>query len=396
MKNCGVVTNLTKSLDLQQFSQYVSGKHALVAQGGGQRSIFTAGVLDAFLISNFDPFHEFYGTSAGALNLCAYICRQKGLGHSFLTELTTDPRFFNLFHYIRRKQYLGIEWALDTISSHPYKLDIDMGRLVLGERKAFAAVTHATTLHDHYLPMLQDDWYKVMVATCAIPRLYPKEVMIGGEGYVDGGVSAAIPVQQAWRNEARCIVVIRTEGADLDSESDLLTDQPRDVVWYRESLNSIQEQWQEKVGRWKLDWNVFFQQQVEKSKQQKLDHRHLESINGGRWLFGADDIYRLSHLIGDKFDSGLTDMLMAHYQTYSLTQDFLHHPPDDCFIVQIKPDSPLKSNSLMSNKDDLLHDYQLGLDAGYQFVDTHVEVTSDNEINRALSGIQLPCSFDES
>ncbi|OIQ24753.1 patatin family protein [uncultured Vibrio sp.] len=376
MRNCGLVTNLSSQVDQHRLSQYIFGKHALVAQGGGQRSIFTAGVLDAFLTAQFDPFEEFYGTSAGALNLCAYLCRQKGLGHSFLIDLTTDDRFFHLFHYIRRKQYLGIEWALDTISSPPYKLDIEMGKRVLGERKAFAAVTHGSTLHDHYLPLLQDDWYKVMVATCAIPRLYPSEVEIGGEGYVDGGVSAAIPVQQAWRNEARCIVVIRTEGADIETELDA-QNPSADVQWYRESLNTIQEQWQEKLGQWKLDWNGFFQQQVTKSKQQKMDHQHLESINGGRWLFGADDIYRLSHLVGDKFDSGLADMLMAHYQTYSLTQDFLHHPPDDCFIVQIKPDSPLRSKSLMSDKDDLLHDYQLGLDAGEQFVRTYLSVKSE-------------------
>ncbi|MEF1207902.1 hypothetical protein [Photobacterium damselae] len=31
-------------------------KIALVVQGGGQRGIFTAGVLDAFLEANFDPF----------------------------------------------------------------------------------------------------------------------------------------------------------------------------------------------------------------------------------------------------------------------------------------------------------------------------------------------------
>ncbi|OEE36980.1 patatin family protein [Vibrio genomosp. F10 str. ZF-129] len=403
MRNSGVVTNLLTQVDTNQLSHYIGGKHALVAQGGGQRGIFTSGVLDAFLLSNFDPFHEFYGTSAGALNLCAFLCRQKGLGHSFLVDLTTDPRFFNLFHYIRRKQYLGLEWAIDSICHYPYKLDIDMGRMVLGERKAFAAVTHSTTLHDHYLPMLADDWYKVMVATCAIPRLYPNEVMVGGEPFVDGGVSAAIPVQQAWRNEARCIVVIRTEGSGIEPEpsttvslnsASLHNTPARRVEWYRESLNAIQEQWQEKLDQWKLDWNGFFQQQITKSKQQKNDANHLELVNGGRWLFGADDIYRLSHLVGDKFDSGLADMLMAHYQTYSLTRDFLHHPPDDCFIVQIKPDSPLKSNSLMSKKEDLQHDYQLGLDAGQKFVEMYSKIKPNEGIKRGPHSEPLLYDFD--
>ena len=81
-----------------------------------------------FLLSNFDPFHTFYGTSAGAMNLCAFLCRQNGIGRSFILDLTTDSEFFNLFHYIRRKQYLGLDWALDKICDYPYRLDVDLGR----------------------------------------------------------------------------------------------------------------------------------------------------------------------------------------------------------------------------------------------------------------------------
>ena len=41
------------------------GKIALIAEGGGQRGIFTAGVLDAWLEREFDTFDLFIGTSAG-------------------------------------------------------------------------------------------------------------------------------------------------------------------------------------------------------------------------------------------------------------------------------------------------------------------------------------------
>ena len=37
-------------------------KVALIAEGGGQRGIFTAGVLDAWLEQNYDPFDLFIGT----------------------------------------------------------------------------------------------------------------------------------------------------------------------------------------------------------------------------------------------------------------------------------------------------------------------------------------------
>ncbi|WP_299687801.1 DUF6363 domain-containing protein [uncultured Vibrio sp.] len=387
--NSGIITNLDRAIDLNYYSKFIAGKTALVAQGGGQRSIFTSGVLDAFLISNFDPFDEFFGTSAGALNLCAYLCRDKGLGRSFVLDLTTSPEFFNLFSYIRHRKNLGLDWALEQVMAYPYKLALDLGRRTLGDRQFFAAVTDSKDLRDHYFPLLGEDWYKVMVATCAIPRLYNYEIRIGDSAYVDGGVSASIPVQEAWRRQARSIVVIRTEPAAESADNVTIEAQNKpalskapkpisaeELEWFRESFESVQGHWQQKVEQWKSDWTSFFQQQILSSKEQKRDSGHLDLLNGGRWLFGADDIYRLSHLIGDKFDSGLADMLMVHYQTYSLTQDFLSSPPDDAFVVQIAPSQPLKSSSLMSNKDDLQHDYELGLEAGYRFVDTYT--STDN------------------
>lgn len=379
IRNSGIITESHTELDIDVYEHFRHGKTALVTQGGGQRGIFTAGVLDAFLLSNFDPFDEFYGTSAGALNLCPYLCRQHGMGKAFITELTTAPEFFNLFQYIRNKQYMGLEWALDRIQDFPYKLDLDLGRKALGERKAFAAVTNVETLSDQYLPMLGDSWFTTMLATCAIPKLYLGPVELNGQKYVDGGVSAAVPVQEAWRQNARNIIVIRTEPfsekqARVQSE---IGDRP--VQWYRESINSVQQSWQQKVSQWKSDWTSFFQQKISTAHQSKLAGQVL--LNGGRWLFGADNLYRLSHLLGENFDSGLADMLMIHYQTFELTQAFLSAPPDDTFVLQIAPKEGLRSSSLLSEPAALEHDYQLGLQAGFNFVQLYDQFNLDIDVD---------------
>ncbi len=375
IRNSGIITESHTELDIDVYEHFRHGKTALVTQGGGQRGIFTAGVLDAFLLSNFDPFNEFYGTSAGALNLCPYLCRQHGMGKAFITELTTSPNFFNLFQYIRNQHYLGLEWALERIQDFPYKMDFDLGRKTLGNRKAFAAVTNVETLSDQYLPLFGESWFSTMLATCAIPKLYPGPVGVNGEKFVDGGVSASIPVQEAWRQNARNIIVIRTEPfcereARVQSE---IGSSP--VQWYRESINSVQQTWQLKVSQWKSDWATFFQQKINTAHQSKLAGQVL--LNGGRWLFGADNLYRLSHLIGENFDSGLADMLMIHYQTFELTQAFLSTPPDDTFILQIAPKEGLRSSSLLSDPRALEHDYQLGLQAGYNFVQLYNQLDLD-------------------
>ncbi|WP_117233279.1 patatin-like phospholipase family protein [Vibrio maerlii] len=370
--NTGKVTANQTCLDSDYYARFIAGKTSLVAQGGGQRGIFTSGVLDSFLLANFDPFSEFYGTSAGALNLCAYLCRQHGLGKSFILDLTTSSEFFNLFGYIRRKQYLDMDWAMEKIQQYPYKLDIDLGKRSLGNRKAWAAATSTGDLKDHYFNIFESNWVDVLTASCAIPRLYANPVDIKGQQFVDGGVSAAIPVQQAWRDEARSIVVIRTEPLECEMEPNESNDIPSTIApveWYRESLNQLQLQWQNRVDQWKMDWLGFLQSRIAASTL----NEQFKSLNGGRWLFGAGELYRLNHLLGDKFDSSLADMLMVHYQTYSLTQQFMESPPDDVFIVQIAPSDELKSSSLMSSKEDLMHDYQLGLDAGNRFVDLYLQ-----------------------
>ncbi len=372
--NTGTVTENNTCLNSEYYARFVEGKTSLVAQGGGQRGIFTAGVLDAFLLANFDPFSEFYGTSAGALNLCAYLCRQHGLGKSFILDLTTSPEFFSLFGYIRNRKYMDMDWAMAKIQQFPYKLDVDLGKRSLGRRKAWAAVTQFDDLQDHYLSMFNHDWVDVLTASCAIPRLYSGPVDVGGNQFVDGGVSAAIPVQQAWRDEARSIIVIRTEPIECGEQPtgrDIVPSENDGIKWYRESFNLLQQQWQSRVEQWKLDWLSFFQSKFEGSQLKD----QLQNLNGGRWLFGSGDLYRLNQLVGDKFDSSIADMLMVHYQTYSLTQQFLDSPPDDTFIIQIAPSQELKSSSLMSKPEELLHDYQLGVEAGNRFIDLHNRVS---------------------
>ena len=40
-------------------------------------------------------------------------------------------------------------------------------------------------------------------------------------------------------------------------------------------------------------------------------------------------------------------------------------------MLQIAPEIALKTSFLMSEPDDILHDYQLGLDAGFRFVERY-------------------------
>ena len=51
-------------------------KISLVIEGGGFKSVFSAGVLDAFLINQFNPFDIYIGVSSGAMCLSYYLANQ--------------------------------------------------------------------------------------------------------------------------------------------------------------------------------------------------------------------------------------------------------------------------------------------------------------------------------
>ena len=295
------------------------------------------------------------------------------MGKAFTTELTQSKEFFNLIRYIRNKQHMRLEWALDRIKKPPFNLDLAYGQAILGPRQAFAAVTDIDTLSDQYLPLFGDDWERTMIATCAIPKLYQGPVSIQGKRFVDGGIAASIPVQEAWRHNARHIVVIRTEPFSDKEFSQQVSTNSIVQEWLYEPYQNIQESWQQKKNQWVAEWGQFLKQKITLAQGAVQPKQPI--LNGGRWLFGADNLYRLSHLIGENFDSGLADMLMIHYQTFELTQEFLASPPDDAFILQLAPTTDLKSSSLMSTPEALEHDYQLGLKIGGHFVQLYNELT---------------------
>ncbi|WP_105902362.1 patatin-like phospholipase family protein [Vibrio gangliei] len=376
MNNTGIITDQGMSVDLTTLNKYANGRHSLVAQGGGQKGIFTAGVLDSFLEAAFDPFDVFYGTSAGALNITSYLCRQKGLGKAFISELTTQPEFFRLFKHIRRKQRLDLDWAFERLLEPPYWLDIDAGRYALGERKAFAAVTNMDNLHDAYLPIFTQHWADTLKATCAIPALYRHEVKIEDHFYVDGGVSAAIPAQEAWRQGSRLISVIRTEPVTFSDEmqqeqSSTALNAFLNKVGIEHHIESIQTRIAARAATWRLDFDNFLKQRIERSKQVEKE-LVKPTLNGGRWLFGSSDVYRLCHLLGDQFDAGIMDMLLVHHQTFTLTHNFMMNPPDDCYILQIAPEAPLRSSPLLSKAEDLEFDYLQGIQAGKRYMEQYL------------------------
>ena len=71
-------------------------KIALVIEGGGFKSVFSAGVLDAFLINKFQPFDIYIGVSSGAMCLSYYVANQYKAYFSLSKEVSVDEEILKL------------------------------------------------------------------------------------------------------------------------------------------------------------------------------------------------------------------------------------------------------------------------------------------------------------
>ena len=183
---------------------------ALVAEGGGQKGVFTAGVLDSWLVEGFNPFQILVGTSAGAQNIASYISAQTGFAYSAISHLTMDERFFSLMSGLTGKNALNLDWYFKQVSNPTYKLDLTKAKLNAENRKLRFATTSLDTVETKLLDPTKTGWLKSLKASSAIPLLYRPGVKVRGKAYIDGGVTAPVPVKEAYKLGAQKAVVIRT------------------------------------------------------------------------------------------------------------------------------------------------------------------------------------------
>ena len=371
-------------------------KIALVVQGGGQRGIFTAGVFDAFLESGFDPFELYIGTSAGALNLSSFISRQPRFGYNFIVNYTTDNEFFNLYKYLSQQKPMNLDWALDEVRPHgSLPLDVATARQVLRHRTALACATRKDTLQDIYMPMYEDNWCEVLRASCAIPVIYNQPVNFDDLEWVDGGVSAAVPVKQAQLRGADLVIVVRTEPVSVPQDETSRFDDWRGKVETvlpeyieRLSLNqsldrvkALHGELATKLESWKLNWR-------DKEASLNLDPARENQVEVGvnteatgkskGWsLLSADNIERFLTLTGNNKRMEVIDMLNRYYTTYQDAHEFMLSPPEGLQIIQIAPEKSLKSRALLSSKDDLEIDYREGKLIGREFVSHFAEILNE-------------------
>lgn len=184
---------------------------AIVAEGGGQRGMYTAGVLDAFLSAGFNPFELGLGASAGAQNLSTYFLSLPGYAKRAIAELSAAPNFAVPYRWLGNRGVLDLDTYFSRLVDDPEfcfpcrKLDGLAGR-----RQLVFVATSLASLSATYLEPDSTNLLTHMKASSAVPFLYKGGVPVGSDILVDGGVADPIPVRRAHELGATRIVVVRT------------------------------------------------------------------------------------------------------------------------------------------------------------------------------------------
>ncbi|WP_240778840.1 patatin family protein [Shewanella sp. SNU WT4] len=195
---------------------------ALIVEGGGQRGIFGAGILDSWLKADFNPFKILIGTSAGAQNISAYLSGQHGYAKQCIQVLSRDKHFFNVSRRFLGKSMLDLDWYFAQAKEKGMELDLQQASLNSQDRQVLFTATRAAGLKAEYHQPQAHNWYDVLKASSALPFLYNQDVMLSGRKYFDGGVTAPLPVRKAYELGARKIVVIRSTNAQYQANSPAL------------------------------------------------------------------------------------------------------------------------------------------------------------------------------
>ena len=166
----------------------------LVLEGGGMKGIYTAGVLE-YLLEQDVEFANCYGVSAGACHLCSFLSKQRGRMYRISVDYLEDKRYCSVQSLIKTGDLFGAQMCYHDIPDKLNKFDYETYASYPGN--AYAVVTNIRTGQPEYLLLkdLHTD-IEAVRASASLP-LVSRNVEIGGEYYLDGGISDAIPIRKA-------------------------------------------------------------------------------------------------------------------------------------------------------------------------------------------------------
>lgn len=196
-------------------------KTGVVFEGGASRAYFSVGAMDALLDEKIYADYCI-GVSAGIANGVSYASRQRGRNLEVGLKYLSDKRYMGLKYFLKPKNrsFYNMDFVFGEVPEKCVPFDMEAYSKYCKE--TYAGLTDMETGKEVYLPALAEDKsWKNIIATCALPFLFPP-IKIGGKPYMDGGIADPVPFEKAFSDGCDRVVIVLTRELGYEKKSDAL------------------------------------------------------------------------------------------------------------------------------------------------------------------------------
>jgi len=181
----------------------------LIVEGGGFKSAFTTGILDAFQMTDFLPFDGYVGISGGSIALSYFLSGQYRYGLDSVLHLAQNPQFKAFSRTFSEQGFMDLD-VIAAVAQEEIVFDLlEAMKIALRSTVRFVA-TDEETGQAAYLKPERHNWLDAIIASSAIPFFTKGTHNFEGKAYIDGGCSDPLPARWAYQQGAREVIVLRT------------------------------------------------------------------------------------------------------------------------------------------------------------------------------------------
>jgi predicted patatin/cPLA2 family phospholipase len=182
-------------------------------EGGGFKTSFSAGVMDAFQMQSHNPFDSYIGVSGGCIAISYFLSKRYGYFYKCMRTLCQDERFVK-YSKAFTDGLMNLDFFYD-IAYKEFPFDFETAMRSLKGKEYYIVLTNSADGATEYHQPTLENWVDMTIAASTVPMLTKGKHVVNGIHYSDGGISDPVPVKWAVENGATDIVLIRTTHHDF-------------------------------------------------------------------------------------------------------------------------------------------------------------------------------------
>ena len=212
-------------------------KAGMILEGGGQRGIFTSGVLD-YLMEKKVELPYVIGVSAGAraMQLITFPIRSSGTKECML-DAQLDNELYGVKTLMHTKYFMNMDLIFDEFPNHLYPFDYEAyvkspTQLPAGGRRT-ASPERRNIIEEYREPSAKMMHDLPGILQPAVRCADGKD--LDGVPMLDGGIADSIPVRKAIADgfDHNIVILTRHEKVTIRKSSTDAVDPDGKAIWYR-------------------------------------------------------------------------------------------------------------------------------------------------------------------